>query len=99
MYLYFICSLSLNIVKKPYILTTSSWQSTYGDARRAVLSDLVKSVSSRWEMHCDSLVEEPPANIAEPIIHEPPRRVFFPCKQTHVHLGAELLIPARLPQF
>lgn len=52
-------------------------QATVGEARAAVLVDLVRSVVSRWEMHCDSLVEEPPSHLIGPIIHEPPRRVFL----------------------
>lgn len=52
-------------------------KATVGEARAAVLVDLVRSVVSRWEMHCDSLVEEPPSHLIGPIIHEPPRRVFL----------------------
>lgn len=52
-------------------------QATVGEARAAVLVDLVRSVMARWEMHCDSLVEEPPSPITGAIIHEPPRRVFL----------------------
>ncbi|KAG0719930.1 Protein odr-4 [Chionoecetes opilio] len=52
-------------------------KATVGEARAAVLLDLVRSVVSRWEMHCDSLVEEPPSHLIGPIIHEPPRRVFL----------------------
>ncbi|XP_064087781.1 protein odr-4 homolog [Macrobrachium nipponense] len=52
-------------------------KATVGEARAAVLVDLVRSVVSRWEMHCDSLIEEPPSHLIGPIIHEPPRRVFL----------------------
>lgn len=52
-------------------------KATVGEARSAVLVDLVRSVVSRWEMHCDSLIEEPPSHLIGPIIHEPPRRVFL----------------------
>lgn len=49
---------------------------TTGDASRAVITDLIRSVVSRWEMHCDSLVEEP-SPVKGPVVHEPPRRVFL----------------------
>ncbi|XP_045605361.1 protein odr-4 homolog [Procambarus clarkii] len=52
-------------------------KATVGEARSAVLVDLVRSVMARWEMHCDSLIEEPPSHLTGPIIHEPPRRVFL----------------------
>ncbi|XP_047488854.1 protein odr-4 homolog [Penaeus chinensis] len=52
-------------------------KATVGEAKSSVLVDLVRSVVARWEMHCDSLVEEPPSNLVGPIIHEPPRRVFL----------------------
>ncbi|XP_042220958.1 protein odr-4 homolog isoform X1 [Homarus americanus] len=52
-------------------------KATVGEARSAVLIDLVRSVVARWEMHCDSLVDEPPSHLVGPIIHEPPRRVFL----------------------
>lgn len=52
-------------------------KATVGEARAAVLVDLVRSVVARWEMHCDSLVDEPPSHLTGPIIHEPPRRVFL----------------------
>ncbi|RXG71078.1 hypothetical protein Avbf_02109 [Armadillidium vulgare] len=32
---------------------------------------------SRWEMHCDSLIEEPHGSSTEPVLHEPPRRLFL----------------------
>lgn len=52
-------------------------KATVGEARAAVMVDLVRSVLARWEMHCDSLVEEPPSPISGAIVHEPPRRVFL----------------------
>lgn len=48
---------------------------TTGEASRAVITDLIRSVVSRWEMHCDSLVEEELST--GPVVHEPPRRVFL----------------------
>ncbi|KAK3865035.1 hypothetical protein Pcinc_029325 [Petrolisthes cinctipes] len=52
-------------------------KATVGEGRGAVIMDLVRSVVGRWEMHCDSLVEEPLSHLQGPIIHEPPRRVFI----------------------
>ncbi|KAK4291667.1 hypothetical protein Pmani_035517 [Petrolisthes manimaculis] len=52
-------------------------KATVGESRGAVIMDLVRSVVGRWEMHCDSLVEEPLTHLQGPIIHEPPRRVFI----------------------
>lgn len=52
-------------------------KATVGAGRAAVITDLIRSVVGRWEMHCDSLVEEPPSHLQGPIIHEPPRRVFL----------------------
>lgn len=60
-------------------------QASVGEARSAVLVDLVRSVVARWEMHCDSLIEEPPSHLIGPIIHEPPRRVFLECKLKKSH--------------
>ncbi|KAK7070691.1 hypothetical protein SK128_020243, partial [Halocaridina rubra] len=50
---------------------------TLHEAKAAVLVDLVRTVVARWEMHCDSLIEEPPSHLMGPIIHEAPRRVFL----------------------
>lgn len=42
-----------------------------------IKKDLIRSFVSRWEMHCDSLVEEPQGTSPGTVVHEPPRRVFF----------------------
>ncbi|XP_076044135.1 protein odr-4 homolog [Oratosquilla oratoria] len=52
-------------------------KATVEEATVAVQCDLIRSLVSRWEMHCDSLVEEQPSSACGPVIHEPPRRVFL----------------------
>ncbi|CAL4124160.1 unnamed protein product, partial [Meganyctiphanes norvegica] len=52
-------------------------KATTAEGSHAVITDLIRSVVSRWEMHCDSLVEEEPPNPKGPVVHEPPRRVFL----------------------
>ncbi|XP_071526938.1 uncharacterized protein [Panulirus ornatus] len=67
------------VIGKRIFCTVQINSANVGEARSAVLVDLVRSVVARWEMHCDSLVEEPPSHLIGPIIHEPPRRVFLEC--------------------
>ncbi|KAB7497934.1 Protein odr-4-like protein [Armadillidium nasatum] len=52
----------------------------------AVRNDLIRTMYSRWEMHCDSLIEEPHGSSTEPVLHEPPRRLFLKGKTSIISL-------------
>ncbi|XP_044750395.1 protein odr-4 homolog [Coccinella septempunctata] len=51
-------------------------QISYKKVRDAIIEDIVRSLSTRLEMHCDSLIEEEHKEDLNSI-HEPPRRVMI----------------------
>ncbi|XP_008551405.1 protein odr-4 homolog [Microplitis demolitor] len=72
--------------------------STIGEAASAIKHDIMRSMTSRLEMHADSLIEEenglPEDNIT---LHEPPRRVLVALPKSRITLS-DYLFPGEGPQ-
>ncbi|XP_050302642.1 protein odr-4 homolog [Anthonomus grandis grandis] len=71
-------------------------KASFGDAIVAVKEDLMRSLSTRMEMHWDSLTEE---ELGEEInsVHEPPRRVLITLPESNVTIS-DYLFPGEGPE-
>ncbi|XP_066155405.1 protein odr-4 homolog [Euwallacea fornicatus] len=73
-----------------------SSKSTFREAVRAVKEDIMRSLSTRMEMHWDSLTEE---ELSEDInsVHEPPRRVLITLPESNITVS-DYLFPGEGPE-
>uniref|UniRef100_A0A182STT6 Protein odr-4 homolog n=1 Tax=Anopheles maculatus TaxID=74869 RepID=A0A182STT6_9DIPT len=56
-------------------------QSTFGEAERFIVADVVRSLMSRIQIHCDSLVQTEDTTTQDKItLNELPRRIYFPVR-------------------
>ncbi|XP_050076245.1 protein odr-4 homolog [Anopheles maculipalpis] len=56
-------------------------QSTFGEAERFIVADIVRSLMSRIQIHCDSLVQTEDTTTQDKItLNELPRRIYFPVR-------------------
>ncbi|CAG9768609.1 unnamed protein product [Ceutorhynchus assimilis] len=69
---------------------------TFGEAVQAVKEDIMRSLTTRMEMHWDSLTEE---ELGEDItsVHEPPRRVLIALPENNVTVS-DYLFPGEGPE-
>ncbi|XP_064212802.1 protein odr-4 homolog isoform X2 [Tribolium castaneum] len=67
-----------------------------GDASYAVIQDIMRSLSTRLEMHWDSLTEEEHAEDINSV-HEPPRRVLISLPNSSIAIS-DYLFPGEGPQ-
>ncbi len=75
-----------------------SSEATVGMAATALRKDILRTLSARFEMHCDSLVGEElrGADDAMPTVHEPPRRVNVNLPGSAVTVS-DFLFPGETP--
>ncbi|XP_066260013.1 protein odr-4 homolog [Euwallacea similis] len=73
-----------------------SSKGTFREAMRAVKEDIMRSLSTRMEMHWDSLTEE---ELSEDInsVHEPPRRVLITLPDSNITVS-DYLFPGEGPE-
>lgn len=73
-------------------------KATYGEAFVALKQDVMRALSARLDMHCDSLVGEEMRGTEDelPILHEPPRRVNVKLPDSEI-IVSDFLFPGESP--
>jgi len=66
--------------------------------RQYFIQDAKRSIRGRIQMHCDSLVGEEVEGGSEPVVHEPPRRVFTRLPGTEGICISDYLYPGEGPE-
>ncbi|CAG0883835.1 unnamed protein product [Darwinula stevensoni] len=56
-------------------------KATISEALEYLKRDVILTLAHRWQMHCDSLLEDMDGTEEDMVLHEPPRRIFVPISE------------------